>query len=64
MSEEKLCGCGKSDAWYCTGAHNSNRVCGECGHIHEPLSEGNWWKLLPEFVCPECGSSKDKYELK
>ena len=63
MSEEKLCECGKSDTYLCTGAHNGDRVCIVCGHIHDPVTEGVWWKLPADFVCPECGVSKDDYVL-
>lgn len=61
--EPTKCGCGKSDTGYCMGAHGQDRVCVVCGHVHDPKTEGNWWELPEDFLCPECGVGKDEYEL-
>jgi len=37
-------------------------VCIVCGHIHDEETEGLWEDLSDDFVCPECGVSKDDYE--
>jgi rubredoxin len=60
---EKTCGCGKSESGACDGSHGRDRVCVVCGHVHDPKTEGNWWELPADFVCPECGVGKDEYEL-
>jgi rubredoxin len=38
-------------------------VCIVCGHVHDEKTEGRWEELADDFVCPECGVSKDDYEL-
>lgn len=58
-----VCSCGKSPSSLCDGSHNSNLVCSVCGHVHDPVTEGNWWELPDDFVCPGCGATKDKYGL-
>ena len=36
-------------------------VCVVCGHVHNEELEGKWDELPEEFLCPECGVSKDDY---
>ncbi len=38
-------------------------VCIICGHVHDPLTEGDWDVLTDDFECPECGCGKEDYEL-
>lgn len=37
-------------------------VCIICGHVHDPLTEGEWDNLPMDFECPECGCGKQDYE--
>jgi rubredoxin len=48
-------------------------VCGECGYIYDPekidpegeVETGTEFEDLPdEWVCPECGATKDKFDFK
>jgi rubredoxin len=36
-------------------------VCVVFGHVHNEELEGKWDELPEEFLCPECGVSKDDY---
>lgn len=38
-------------------------VCIICGHVHDIETEGDWDNLPVDFACPECGCSKEDYEL-
>lgn len=38
-------------------------VCSVCGHVHDDEEEGVWEELPEDFECPECGASKDLYEV-
>jgi rubredoxin len=38
-------------------------ICVICGHVHDETVEGLWDKLPDTFECPECGCSKEDYEL-
>ena len=38
-------------------------VCIVCGHVHNEVLEGHWESLPADFICPECGVSKEDYEL-
>mgnify|MGYP003411219711 FL=1 len=46
--------------------------CSVCGYIYEEakgipdqgIAPGTKWEDIPDdFVCPECGASKDEFEL-
>jgi rubredoxin len=37
--------------------------CTVCGYIFEEEKEGKKWESLPDdWVCPDCGASKDMFE--
>ena len=36
-------------------------VCIVCGHVHDEELEGKWNELPEDFLCPECGVSKEDY---
>ena len=38
-----------------------DKVCIVCGHVHDEATEGKWDELPADFVCPECGVSKEDY---
>lgn len=38
-------------------------ACIVCGHVHDEELEGLWHELDDNFCCPECGVSKEDYEV-
>lgn len=38
-------------------------ICVVCGHIHNEEEEGKWDELPEDFLCPECGVSKNDYTV-
>lgn len=38
-------------------------VCVICGHVHDAAVEGEWDTLSDDFECPDCGCSKEDYEV-
>ncbi len=43
--------------------NNQIYCCIVCGHVHDEELEGKWEDLPEDFMCPECGVSKEDYVL-